>query len=98
MMDKRKLRGADHHAWKTGGLTYSGAHMRVREVKGRAAENTCAVCLYPAFHWSYDHADPDEIVGVRGGREVRYSADPAHYMPMCASCHKVTDLRALGAN
>lgn len=70
-------------------LTYSGAHSRVRRLRGPANCLTCADCEQSAVHWSYDHSDPDEITDPRGRP---YSEDPRRYVPRCVSCHKLHDL------
>lgn len=71
-------------------VTYSGAHMRVREIRGTATAFPCSACRTEvASNWAYDHRDPNEIVDPRNGP---YSADPARYRPLCVSCHKVADL------
>lgn len=74
--------------WRGGQVTYSGAHMRVRAVRGPASSQQCG-CGRAAAHWAYDHADQAALVHKDGRR---YSADPAHYLPMCVPCHKVFDL------
>lgn len=80
--------GPDHHSRNDGGLTYSGAHIRVRLTKGRASDHACIDCLGSASQWSYDHLDPNERRGDGGP----YSIDPDHYQPRCGPCHKAFDL------
>lgn len=76
-------------------LTYAGAHTRVRRLRGTAAGHWCARdCGRRAEQWAYDHADPDEICGRESEAvpELRvWSADPAHYEPLCRSCHTIAD-------
>lgn len=76
--------------------SYRTAHCRVRHTRGSAKRQVCVDCGKPATQWSYDHADPAEIVGTHAGYPVHYSPDPSHYEPRCTSCHKVFDLKALG--
>lgn len=86
------LYGEDHPGWKGVDLTYIGAHRRVFWSKGRASEHACVECGGPAKQWAYDHGDPNELIGDHGpNKGLRYSADPAHYQPMCASCHRRLD-------
>ena len=63
--------------------------IRVRrsEADGAAAESAniapCAVCGEPATHRSYDGLDPDQQYDPHTGRY--WSADMAHYPPLCAA-------------
>jgi hypothetical protein len=77
--------------WKADGLTYSGAHMRVRAVRGQASTHTCG-CGAPAMQWAYRHDDPNELHSDTGA----YSADPRHYDALCVPCHKRADLARIG--
>jgi hypothetical protein len=68
-------------------LTYSGAHSRVRLAKGKASAHRCP-CGRPAEQWAYSHADYDEAHDDEGKDAGRpFSADPAHYLALCRSCH-----------
>jgi len=87
-------RGADNARWAGNGVTYSGAHIRVRTQRGRASEHQCEHCDAQAQHWAYDHTDPDDLQSPRG---ERYSADPAHYLPLCVSCHNLFDENSVKA-
>lgn len=82
--------------WTTGvrsaSVTYSGAHMRVRSERGPASQFQCVRCDRGAQEWAYDHSDPRALVETRGVTDLTYSEDPAHYLPMCKSCHKRFDL------
>jgi len=73
---------------------YKNAHRRVREARGRAADHLCR-CGQPAIDWAYLHGATSEAIGrVRtGGQDyaLAYSNDPAHYAPMCRSCHRAFD-------
>ena len=71
--------------------TYSGAHKRVRYVKGPASDHDCVSCGSHALDWAYDHTDPDELVGSNGRTMCGYSTDPGHYVPMCRRCHRAFD-------
>jgi len=79
----RSRKGAD--------ITYVGAHARLKAQRGLASAHLCK-CGQPAKDWAYDHADLAELRQT-SGRDARkpYSADPAHYIPMCRSCHKTFD-------
>ncbi|MBO0777006.1 MAG: hypothetical protein J2P34_11905 [Actinobacteria bacterium] len=51
---------------------------------GESANITpCAVCGEPATHRSYDGLDPNEQRDPHTGRS--WSADLAHYLPLCAA-------------
>jgi hypothetical protein len=90
----RDLHGPLSPNWQGIGVTYQGAHSRVRNLRGRANSRKCVDCGNRALHWSYDHADPDEVAepAELGGK--RYSAKPEHYEPRCSSCHVLFDNRA----
>ncbi|GAA1283602.1 hypothetical protein GCM10009579_51270 [Streptomyces javensis] len=83
----RRRSGEHHHGWRGRSVTYVGAHARIRRSRGLATAHPCAHCPKSAEHWAYDHEDPNELTGIVGGREARYSADPAHYIPLCVTCH-----------
>lgn len=88
-----QVRGADHHAYRGDGVTYSGAHRRVRDLRGRASVHACE-CGAPAEHWAYDHLDPDEMHGTTSsGKPAAFSGKPEHYRPMCRPCHARFDAR-----
>jgi hypothetical protein len=54
------------------------------DVPGESAKITpCAVCGEPATDWSYDGLDPNERRDPHTGRA--WSADMAHYRPVCAA-------------
>ena len=63
--------------------------IRVRrsEADGTTSESAkitpCAVCGEPATDWSYDGLDPNEQRDPSTGRA--WSADMAHYRPVCAA-------------
>jgi hypothetical protein len=87
--DRKKLLGSDNPAWAGDEVGYAGAHDRAEATKGRACDHACVDCGQAARHWSYDHADPNELATEAG---YPYSADPSHYVPRCVSCHKKFDL------
>ncbi|WP_454232050.1 helix-turn-helix transcriptional regulator [Mycolicibacterium fortuitum] len=68
---------------------YRRAHKWVAKAKGRAALHTCVKCGHEAHEWAYDNADPAELIDKATG--LRYSTDPAHYLPMCRKCHGAFD-------
>ena len=65
-------------------VSYGGAHDRLDRDHGLAKTHQCVDCNGPAAHWSYDHADPDELTSPEG---YPYSLDAGHYQPRCSSCH-----------
>lgn len=91
-----KPRGAASHRWKGDDIGYSGAHVRVKVVRGPARGHECRRCGGPARDWAYDHSDPDERIGFRDGKRLPFSLDPERYEPLCSRCHRLEDLlRAL---
>ena len=68
---------------------YGAVHDRLRVDRGNARDFRCVDCDQPAFHWSYDHCDPNELHTPEG---YAYSVDPDHYLPRCVPCHKRFDL------
>lgn len=89
-------RGEDHIGWTGNSATYNAAHLRVKKSRGSARKQYCVGCGGKAAHWSYDHADPRELVEELDGKyTIVYSADPSHYSPRCVSCHKKFDLDIL---
>ena len=71
--------------------TSSTIHTRLLRQRGRAAEYACVDCGLPAHEWSYNNADPHELVGIDHGIAVRYSLNLASYDPRCRSCHRRFD-------
>jgi hypothetical protein len=84
--------GEENTAWRGDSVGYGSAHDRVRRTRGSARRHACVDCGQPARQWSYNHADPNEL--LHKGR-YPYSADPAMYEPRCISCHKRFDLAHL---
>lgn len=76
-------------SWKGSDVGYTGAHERVRRARGSVRQHSCIDCGAPARHWSYNHADPAELVTPEG---LPYSGDPSMYDPRCVACHKRFDL------
>lgn len=68
-------------------VSYSQAHLRLKNDRGRAAEHACTACGDRAAHWAYMGGDPDELDW--NGR--KYSTDQSRYEPMCAPCHNRHD-------
>lgn len=77
-----------HFGYSTVGLTYAGAHIRVKAQRGSAKQWRCHSCDALANHWAYDHQDEHQMVE----KGLPYSGDPKHYRPMCVPCHKRSDL------
>jgi hypothetical protein len=76
-------------------VTYDGAHNRVKGERGSASGYPCALCGGPAEQWAYRHSDPDQKVGTSdkgNGLGLTYSSTPAHYWPVCRSCHTHWDV------
>lgn len=78
---------------------YTGAHARCVTDFGKASTHPCVDCGHPAYHWSYNHTDPDELY-AHGlcAHPVAYSLDTTHYSPRCVPCHKRYDLHRTTAN
>jgi len=84
--------GARNSRWLGEAVSYAGAHARVYAARGPASAHACLHCGKAAQEWAYDHTDPDGKTEVRArdGRApspVPYSTDPAHYIPLCRTCH-----------
>lgn len=82
-------RASGEDAW-SGDPGYAGAHYRVRTARGPARDHLCVGCGEPSLHWSYNHSDPNELLGHANG-ETPYSAHPDFYDPRCGSCHVAFD-------
>ena len=73
-------------------VTYAAVHQRLRRRRGRVTDQLCVECSNPAVAWAYDKSDPEELTEVvHGGKRVTYSADLAHYEPLCMGCHHRRD-------
>lgn len=84
---KREQHGDRNHMWNPD-PGYSAVHLRLRAVRGVAADHSCVDCGQPADDWSYSNSDPDEYVDDQGRR---YSTDPEQYVPRCRPCHRQFD-------
>lgn len=84
---------ADHGRAEQSSSTYGAVHVRLRKERRSATLYACVDCGESAEEWAYDHDDPAELVEIRRGRGVRYSADLTHYRPMCKPCHSRFDVR-----
>ena len=74
-------------------IGYTAAHDRVRRDRGLVQTNACTDCGAQARHWSYDHADPNEMHATHlSANPIAYSNNPEHYEPRCVPCHKRFDL------
>ena len=75
----------------TAQIGYSAAHKRVVMCFGPAKLRDCTHCGVQACDWAYTHDCPLELTGptrcVDRVLEVRYSADPTRYIPLCKPCH-----------
>lgn len=80
--------------YRTDDAGYSSAHQRVRRDRGSIHNHECIDCGAQAGHWSYNHDDPNELLGTSGRSTqlVPYSLDPNHYSARCVPCHKQFDL------
>lgn len=85
--------GAANTAWLGDSVGYNGAHLRVSKLRGPASNYLCIDCGDQALHWSYDHADPNELhADLATSTGVAYSSSTAHYDPRCVPRHKMFDL------
>lgn len=82
-----RLKAGDPTGWRNETVGYMGAHNRVRRLRGNAKSHTCQHCGGTAHDWAYDHRDPNQAHEAVNGYDMPYSSDPAHYMPLCKSCH-----------
>ena len=75
----------DPEAW----VSYTVAHNRVKNARGKASEHSCVDCGGQAGHWSYTGNALHEFSG--DGRGRRWSGDPDDYAPRCITCHRTFD-------
>jgi hypothetical protein len=68
-------------------ITYGGAHLRVRAVRGSATEQRCVDCGGQATEWSLEHVASIRLVGNNMGRSAEFSPDPMDYSARCHPCH-----------
>jgi hypothetical protein len=71
--------------------TWRAIHLRLHKDRGRAKGYACVDCGGQAAEWSYDRADPNELIGPQGRAMLAYSLDPDHYEPRCVPCHRRFD-------
>lgn len=72
-------------------VEYTAVHRRIRRLRGSASQYDCP-CGKPAYHWSYDWLDPNQMVSSKEQSfGLVYSLDPARYRPMCVTCHSAYD-------
>lgn len=85
--------GPKNPKWRGDQITNTSAHARIVVARGKASGYACTHCLNPAAHWAYDHTDPNELRNPGLGKDWGpFSLDPAHYIPLCAACHKRFDM------
>ena len=72
---------------------YRAAHSRIQRERGKARAYDCVDCGQQAWHWSYNHGDPNEKTSPSG---QPYSLNTANYSPRCYRCHMILD--GVGAN
>jgi hypothetical protein len=91
--------GEANHAWAGEDVGYAAAHDRVRRLHGSASLHSCVDCGQSAYHWSYNHDDPNEKHATLRLmlRPVAYSDKPEHYSARCVPCHKRFDLDRIDA-
>lgn len=81
--------------WRTTTPDYFNVHHWLSIDRGPARRHPCVDCGNRATSWSYDNADPDELIDYTvstSGRGIRYSANINHYEPRCGTCHKQFDM------
>lgn len=96
---RRVQANGDPHIVRKGGRPTKGEtpawaaiHKRLDRERGKASRIACVDCGGPAREWSYDNADPDQLVDAKKG--CAYSLDLSHYEPRCTSCHRIFDIAA----
>lgn len=77
--------------------SWTAIHKRIDRTRGKATGFVCIDCTGPAREWSYDNADPNELVDRTRRWPLRYSLDLAHYAPRCTPCHRRFDRKAATA-
>jgi hypothetical protein len=70
-------------------VKYEAVHRRMR-IADSARNHACVDCSAGAAEWSYDKADPDELIDALGRT---YSLDQGHYVARCIPCHRRYDRR-----
>ena len=78
-------------------IEYGAAHGRVAADRGKATSYLCVDCGTQAYHWSYSHSDPEEVISQDARTwGIAYSVNPWFYDPRCVPCHKRFDLGVAG--
>lgn len=75
------------------GISYMGAHQRIRRTRGAAKEFQCDFCKNQARDWALIATSLNTRSGFtsRGAYE-RWSDNPEDYRPLCRKCHKNYDI------
>jgi hypothetical protein len=68
---------------------YSGVHIRLRHIRGRACDHRCVDCDRQADDWSYNGGAPSE---ERSRDGLPFTVDLGWYSPRCKKCHRNFDL------
>ena len=85
--------GQPHLHHRLSSVTYGAAHDRLKIDKGNVRDQECVDCGDEAKQWSYDHADPNEMLAYGlSPKPIAYSLNPEHYSARCVPCHKHFDL------
>ena len=71
--------------------TIHAIHKRLSRARGPASAHPCIDCGKPADDWSYNNADPDELMGQVGDSVCAYSLDLSNYDARCRPCHRIFD-------
>ncbi len=75
--NRKMQKGDSHYAWKGDRVGYRGLHYWLRRTKG--VPERCDQCQSEkSVQWA--------------SRDGIYPRDATHYLPLCASCHKIHDL------
>lgn len=76
------------YKWGEGG--YVSTHRWLRRILGEPSGYPCIDCGKQAEEWSYNNADPDELVDEKH-YGCAYSRNPECYSPRCVPCHRRFD-------
>lgn len=84
----------DRNAHRRNDSGYGAAHWRCVKDRGPSTSYSCVDCGEQARQWSYNHDDPNELLGTSGlgGQVMPFSLKPEYYSPRCVPCHKRFDL------
>lgn len=97
--NSEKARGGRKRTYNEAGVlvspcSYAAAHRRVHRLRGKARDYLCAHGdqIHLAAEWAYNNVSPLEQTGVSAeGYPVRWSPDPADYLPLCKDHHYAYD-------